>query len=42
MAELERLKADEKTYKVFSELQATTKTALEKALLALKEVGKDS
>jgi hypothetical protein len=41
MAELERLKADEKRYKAFAELQSMTKTALEKALNSLKEIGED-
>ena len=38
MAEMERLKADEKTFKAFATLKGTTKTALEKAYNAVKEI----
>jgi hypothetical protein len=38
MAEMERLKADEKTYKAFATLHATSKMALEKAYLSVKKV----
>jgi hypothetical protein len=38
MAEMERLKADEKTYKAFATLEATTKKALEKAFNEVKEM----
>jgi hypothetical protein len=38
MAEIERLNADEKTFKAFATLQATTKKALEKAFNAVKDV----
>lgn len=41
MAEMERLKADEKTYKAFATLQGTTKMALEKALKSLKDMEND-
>ena len=37
MAEMERLKADEKTFKAFATLKATTKVALEKAYNSVKE-----
>lgn len=41
MAEMERMKADEKTFKAFASLEVTTKKALEKALNSLKELDKD-
>jgi hypothetical protein len=37
MAEMERLKADEKNFKAFITLKATTKMALEKAYYSVKE-----
>jgi hypothetical protein len=37
MAEMERLKADEKTFKAFLTLRAKTKVALEKAYNSVKE-----
>ena len=37
MAEMERLKADEKTFKAFLTLKAKTKVALEKAYNSVKE-----
>ena len=37
MAKMERLKADEKTFKAFATLKATTKVALEKAYNSVKE-----
>jgi hypothetical protein len=38
MAEMERIKADEKTYKAFATLKATTNNALKKAYKSVKEV----
>jgi hypothetical protein len=38
MAEMERLKADEKSFKAFSTLRVTTKDALEKAYDAVKNI----
>jgi hypothetical protein len=38
MAEMEKLKADEKMFKAFATLKATTKDALEKAYNAVKEI----
>jgi hypothetical protein len=38
MAEMERLKADEKMYKAFATVQAKTKSALQKALDSLNEI----
>ena len=37
MAKMERLKADEKTFKAFATFKATTKVALEKAYNSVKE-----
>jgi hypothetical protein len=37
MAEMEKLKADEKIFKAFTTLKATTKLALKKAYNAVKE-----
>jgi hypothetical protein len=42
MAEMERLKADEKSFKAFATLEATTKKALGKALDSLKQVEQES
>jgi hypothetical protein len=40
MAEMERLKADEKTFKAFATLEATSNHALEKAFAAVEEIQK--
>jgi hypothetical protein len=43
MAEMERLKADENSYRAFATLKATTKDALDKAYNAAKNIeGVDS
>lgn len=42
MAEMERLKADEKTYKGFTTLQENTKKALENAFNAVKDLNLES
>lgn len=42
MAEMERLKADEKTYKGFATLQENTKKALENAFNAVKDLNLES
>jgi hypothetical protein len=41
MAEMERLKADEKAFKAFSNLQGTTKVALERAYHSVVEFQKE-
>jgi hypothetical protein len=40
MAEMERLKTDQKTYKAFATIQSTTKKTLENAFMALKSLEK--
>jgi len=42
MAELEKLKAEEKCFKAVGCLQASTKIALEKAFNSVKDVEKES
>ena len=42
MAEMERLKADEKAYKAFASIQFTTTKTLENAIISVKGVEKDS
>ena len=39
MAEMEKLKAEQKTIKAIGKLRATTKAALESAYNAVKEIG---
>ena len=41
MAEMERLKTDQKSYKVFANVKSTTKKTLQNAFIALKSLEKD-
>jgi hypothetical protein len=42
MAEMERLKADERMFKSFSTIQCSTKNALENAFNSFKDINKES
>ena len=41
MAEMERLKTDQKTYKVFTTVKSTTKKTMQNAVIALKSLERD-
>ena len=41
MVEMERLKTDQKSYKVFATVKSTTKKTLQNAFIALKSLEKD-